>query len=708
MTNAFYERLELAMRSKRVAPGELARIVGVAPSAVSGWLGGKRPSRKNLSELASALQVTAAWLEHGEGNPPEVSQERLAEEREPLFWWMRKQSPDGQRVLGDAASSSFDPNLTTIIREAAQNIRDARRTGEPTVAADFVLERLRGERLSAFLRTMRFYELRPHLEAVAEGTGKQARVVRHALEGVDAGELVVLRIEDLDGVGLVGGEYGAGNYSALVRNVMDTIKRDEGSAGSHGLGKSTIQRASAFGLLLFASNLSEAEPGTSKQDRRLVGRISLPWHEVPDRGEYAGPGWFGVPDPDPKREGTARSTYVSPPILEELRLSRPARTGTSILVVAAHDPSGETSDLVEMAREMSSAIALNFFAALVRQREAPPILRATVKAVDILADGREKVLHEEEIDPAAEMKPLVDLIEKARQGQLVEEMQTAGDVVERHVALRVPRRLEHPEHDELQHEAVLLVRQAADDEVDHAFANTVVTMRGAFMRVTTLKPRGLGVGVRPFFAVLLAGEAAATGTDDRRAELFLRTAEPPSHNAWKVTTELGTSYRVRGVKTMLDDFERAVLRELKSVVTVPLREPSDGPQSLRELLRLKVPPQSTARPRVVAPVVGAPRSDGAWELTEVTVQMPPKSKGWTFTPVLRFVAETGAGTTVRWAELSASSGCELLDGGRLRVAPGVKTAKFRGVSDPASHPIAAESAVVAVDVNRVVESRSEA
>jgi RNA polymerase primary sigma factor len=701
----FHDRLELAIRANGVAPGELARRVGVAPSAVSGWLGGKRPSRKNLPQLAQALRVTAAWLEHGEGEGPGISEEKLASERAPLFWWLRRQSPDGQRVLGEAASSSFDPTLATIIREAAQNIRDARRAGEPTVTANFLLERLRGARLETFLETIRFEQLRPNLEAVASGKGKQARVVRHALDRLDSGELVVLRIEDLDGVGLLGHEYGESNYSALVRNVMDTIKKDADAGGSHGLGKSTIQRASAFGLLLFASNLSEPEPGRNEQDRRLVGRISLPWHQLPGGDEFAGPGWFGIPDDDPRRQGTARSAYVSSPLLEELRIARPARTGTTILVVAAHDPSGELAELPEMAREIASAVAQNFFAALVPQGEAPPIMRATLRAVDWLTNGRAKVVHDEEIDPGVEMGPLVDLIEKAHQMQIVEELQTAGDVVERRVPLRVPRRLEEPKHDELQHEAVLIVRQASDDEAGHAFANTVVMMRGAFMRVTTLRPRGLGVGVRPFFAVLLAGDAAATGTEDRRAEQFLRTAEPPSHNAWKVTTDVGTFYQARGVKTMLGEFERAVLKTLKSVVTVPMREPSDGPQSLRELLRIKAAPDPVARPRVVPPVSGAPHDDGAWKLSEVTVQMPPKSQGWTFSPVLRFAAETGAGTTVRWAEIEPISGCELLDGARLRVAPGVKIAKFRGVSDPASHPVAAVYAVAAVDLQRVVESK---
>jgi transcriptional regulator with XRE-family HTH domain len=701
----FRDRLEKAMTVQGLGPGELARRVGVVPGAVSGWLGNKRPSRKNLKQLAGCLDVSASWLEHGEGNEPSVGKQDTAAEREQLIWWMREQSPDGQRVLGEAASSSFEPSLTTITREAAQNIRDARRRGEPTVTANFVLERLRGEPLSTFLDAMRFEELRPHLESVAAGKGKQSRVVRQALERLTStGELILFRIEDIDGVGLIGDEYGQSNYSALVRNVMDTIKKDDGAGGSHGLGKSTIQRASAFGLLLFCSNLSVPEDGSESRNGRLVGRVSLPWHETQDN-EFAGPGWFGVPDGSAKRAGTARSAYMSRALQRELRLDRPDHTGTSILVVAAHDPSGQVEDLVEMAREISSAIAQNFFAALVPQGDAPPIMRATVKAIDVLPDGHERILHEEAVEPAIQMGPLVDLLEKARTQQTVDELQAPGDVVRKTVELRVPRRLEDPAHDEREHEAVLLVRQATDEESSHPFLNSVVMMRGAYMRVSTIKPRGLGAGVRPFFAVLLAGEAAATGTDDRLAELFLRTAEPPSHTAWKVTTDVGTFYHARGVKKMFEDFQRSVLGRLREVVTVPMREASDGPRALRELLRIKTPPERSQRPRVVNPVKGSPRVDGAWELTEVTVQMPPKSPGWTFTPVLRFTAETGGGTTVRWSEIEPISGCVKIDGDRLQVAKGVKVAKWRGVSDPDSHPVAAADAVVAVDIHRVVENK---
>jgi len=117
--NGFAERLERAMGERDITPGELARRVGVVKGAVSGWLSNKRPSRKNMQQLAEVLGVSAAWLEHGEGEGPKGGSD-TADERASLFWWLRKQSPDGQRVLGEAASSSFDPKLDTIAREAAQ------------------------------------------------------------------------------------------------------------------------------------------------------------------------------------------------------------------------------------------------------------------------------------------------------------------------------------------------------------------------------------------------------------------------------------------------------------------------------------------------------------------------------------------------------------------------------------------------------------
>jgi len=704
--DSFGERLEHALRIRKLTSAQLARAADVAPSAVSTWLAGSRPSRRNVAEVARLLEVSVGWLEHGEGQAP-VDVVAVAEEMAHLFWWFRPQSPDGQRILGEPGSTGFDPTVGIITREAGQNIRDARRPGEKTVKAGFRVERLRGEALDSFLSAIRFDELRPHLKAAAVGKGKQSTVLRHALERLDnKRELILLRIDDLDGIGLLGAEFGDSNYSALVRNVMDTNKPVD-AGGSHGLGKATLQRASSFGVVLFNSNLTEPESSRTDRNGRLVGRISLPWHATTGSpgnpsGEWAGPGWFGVPDTSPGRDGTARSVYASEPLQREMRLARPDATGTSILIVGAHDPSGEIEDPVEVAREISTALSENFFAALVPQDEEPPIMGAVVSVVDVASDGSEKTLHEDVVDPSDRMRPLVDLLEKGRAMLTVPELQAPGDVFRTTVKLQVPRRTEAPEHGPLPHEAVLLVRLASANEFDHPFCNTVILMRGALMRVEILRPRSLGAGVRPYFAVLLAGEAAKTDTNDKAAEVFLRTAEPPSHEAWKVTPDLGATYQSRGAKKMLDDFRTAILQALRAAVTVPLREPSDGPESLRELLRIRKPPEPTQRPRVIAPVKGAPRSDGAWEITEVTVQLPPQSKAWAFDPVLRFGGETGGGIQVKWAEVQAIVGCTV-ENGRIKVPAGVRKARWRGVTDPASHPVAAADAVAQIDIRRVIE-----
>lgn len=694
----FSNRLEQALKIRGLAAGRLAKEVGVAPSAVSGWLSGGRPSRKNVEQVAAALDVSVGWLELGEGVAP-VDLAALKAEIQRLIWWFRPQSPDGQRVMGEAATTSFDPSIAIVTREGGQNIRDARRKGEQTVRANFVLERLRGEPLKRFLSALRFDELRPHLDGAAEGKSKQAAVIRHGLRAIDSDELLLMRIEDVDGVGLLGAEFGDSSYSALVRNVMHTNKGGD-AGGSHGLGKSTIQRASSIGVVLFNSNLSEPEPGTDERNGRLVGRASLPWHERADGAEFAGPAWFGVAEAS--REGTARSLYASHALQRELRIDRPEATGTTVLVVGVHDPSGVHTDPVEMAREISRTLAQNFFAALVEQGEAPPIMKATVRVVDVGADGAEKSLHEEIIDPVTEMAPLVDLLEKWRSLQTVDELQASGDVLATRIPLVVPRRMEDPAHASVKHEAILLVRLASVEESGHPFLNSIVLMRGALMRVEAQKPRGLGAGARSFFAVVLAGEAAGGEAQDKQAELFLKSAEPPSHEAWKLTPELASSYQ-GNLRKCLEDFRQCILEKLSDAVTVPLREPSDGPQSLRELLRVKLPPEPTHRPRIVAPVIGRPTAEGAWEVLEATVQLPPKSKSWTFDPVLRFGAETGGGVTVRWASVEAVSGCSIVDGYRLRVDAGVRKAKWKGLTDPASHPAAATDAVAVVDIQRVVE-----
>lgn len=63
------ERLTLAMTRAGITQAELARLCGVKPPSVNGWLSGKAKFLRgeNLLQAASALKVSQQWLATGEG-----------------------------------------------------------------------------------------------------------------------------------------------------------------------------------------------------------------------------------------------------------------------------------------------------------------------------------------------------------------------------------------------------------------------------------------------------------------------------------------------------------------------------------------------------------------------------------------------------------------------------------------------------------------
>ena len=79
--------------------------------------------------------------------------------------------------------------------------------------------------------------------------------------------------------------------------------------------------------------------------------------------------------------------------------------------------------------------------------------------------------------------------------------------------------------------------------------------RGHGMVVQLKSLAGTCLGARPFHALLLCGRASefvapdvarSNPQADQAAEMFLRTAEPPSHNQWVATPDLKAVY-ARGV-----------------------------------------------------------------------------------------------------------------------------------------------------------------
>jgi hypothetical protein len=188
-----------------------------------------------------------------------------------------------------------------------------------------------------------------------------------------------------------------------------------------------------------------------------------------------------------------------------------------------------------------------------------------------------------------------------------------------------------------------------------------------------------------------------------RADRFLRTAEPQAHNKWTMTPDLKAHY-MKGGKAAIDNMFNAVRKEIGELVRPPAKSLDEGPQSLKELLRIGddvLPPPEG--PRVYRPNA-LPDAEERWVVDARIRVRPDPDTSWKFEPVVVFEMETGGGQPVEWAELEALSGCSLEDG-RLVMAPDVNEARFRGVTNKDSHPIVAIESAIHIELRKVESVR---
>jgi transcriptional regulator with XRE-family HTH domain len=685
-------RLQEIMGTRGLTQAALAEAVGTSPAAVSQWLSGrKRPTLSNLEEIARVLDVPLSVLLEGAEVPRDEGRERAAYQ-ETLQWYWRPAPPDEGRELGNAAAFAFDPTVRTLGRETGQNSVDEQ-LGNESVWLDYAVIELTGGALDKFLSAVQFGEVRPHLEAATQSQQKVGNVIRAGLRSLDEdGRLLLIRVSDFNAHGLTGLEYSRGRFTAVCRNTLDSQK-GETAGGSYGLGKATMWATSAFGLVLTNSDLSI--PVDSQSENRFFGRLELPWHDLD--GPWAGPAWLGEWD---SQRTCTRSYLGNATLAHDLYLGRDGDSpGTSFLIVGAFDPSGKVESPEEIAAELRRSIGENFWPAMIQgPGGSSPKLRATVRVMR----GRDQ-LSEHVVDPNEYVSPLVDALRKHREGEVVDVLEETGDVVQRKVELRVPERVADPQHDPVTHEVVVLVTQA--DEQEDLEANHVYYLRGNSMIIRQPRLSGLPLGARPFHAIVLAGEAAGAASADHQAEIFLRASEPPAHNQWTGTPDVTAAYR-RGGPAALARLDNEIRNTIRDVIRGARTDESDGPQSLRELLRLVPPaPENPKRPRVKN-FDGSLNEDGAWQI-EAIVTIPPRSGHWRFVPSLQFATESGPGIAVKWAELSAESDCEI-DGRFVKTNSTARTIRFAGVSNPRSHPAAAKRARVLLDLREVRSEDNEA
>lgn len=683
-------QLKLAGRTQ----AELAEELGLTRAAVSAWITGRSTPRPTvMQDIAKALGTDLGTV-HTRTTDTQAGL--------PVTWYHRPGYPDGGRDLGNAAAFAFDADVQVLARETCQNSLDERLTenGRP-VRVRYTLHELSGEALDAFREAILWNDLFPHYSAVSEAAGNQkvGRIVDAGVRDMyEKGRLVLLRVDDYNASGLVGDDYTDGKFAAVVRRQLESLKSGPVAGGSYGLGKATLWATSALGLVLINSTLSEPHEG--RTERRVIGRLELPWREV-DGEPYAGPAWFGRPDPDSPGAGVARSWWADEETVARLHLTRESdEPGTSFLIVGAHDVasledntsdddepvdgegSEDTRDIRKMHRRLVEALGRDFWAAMTGGGGKLPLLEVSVRS---LRNG-DVIVPEEQVDPSVEQPSRTRALRAHYEGTTVDRLTEAGQVAARSVPLKLP--LSGGAQGTLgTHQAVLLVTDADTDR--DTPKNQVHSLRGNRMTVKRAGVPKLPLGVNPFQAVLLVGQAAGESAPfAKEAEEFLRAAEPPEHDRWGQTEELTLRWSpsaYRRINALTTEVNLAV----KELVARPKRGTREGGEALRKALTVKTRPKAKAPSGPVIPILeglDATIGDaGEWQIT-AEVSIPRGDEIVPMVPIAQLDVRSGGRPKLDWAELVAVEGCEVEDG-ILRFTPGVRRAKFRGSTDVTSHPV---------------------
>ncbi|WP_307624124.1 helix-turn-helix transcriptional regulator [Streptomyces sp. V3I7] len=666
---------------------ELAQTVDVTRAAVSAWITGRAtPRPETIERIARALNTDLATVHTRTAD----TQAGL-----PVGWYHRPGHADGGRELGNAAAFAFDADVEVLARETCQNSLDERLTanGQP-VRVRYTLHELTGETLARFREAIRWDDLYPHYVTAAAQEQKVGRVIDSGLRDMyEHDRLVLLRVDDYNAAGLTGDDYDDGRFAAVVRRQLDSHKSGSSAGGSYGLGKATLWATSRLGLVLMNSTLSEPHEG--RTERRLIGRLDLPWRQV-DGSAWAGPAWLGRPDPDSPGAAVARSWWADEETVASLHLTRESgEPGTSFLIVGAHDVAslvdanrvpdddeGDDDDSIHrMHRRLVQALGKNFWAAMTGGGDRLPLLEASVRT---LRNG-EVVLPEERVDPTVTQPSRTRALKAFLDGTTVERLTESGQVAATTVPLQLPTR-DGGRGSLGEHRAVLLVTDAEDAD---GKSNRVAAMRGNRMTVRDAAVPGLPLSINPFQAVLLAGDAAGTQAPfAAEAEEFLRAAEPPEHNKWGQTEELTLTYSPSAYRRIAS-LTRETNAAIKELVVRPKKKSKAGGGRLAPKLTVgsakKARRLSAATLPVLEELDAQLLDGGAWQVIG-EIRIPAGGHTWRLAPVAKFDVRSGPRPTIEWAELVGVNNCQVVDG-TLRLSDEARSATFRGVTDPATHAV---------------------
>ncbi len=693
-------RLDVLMNIKGVNQKEVAKKIKSSQPQVSDWLKDKREiSKANLEKIADYFGVTKEWLATGEGDNPEIIQKKLRDDYSKNTTWNFRPIPlDGGYSGGSLLTHALTNKNETLAKEDGQNTIDA---GEsiPDVTEQIIsVIRLKGKPLERFKKALKWNKLSKHLKSVGKQHSKFGKKIKTGLQKCN-NEIILLRLEDYNAIGLTGGEIEEGNFSNLTRRTLFSKKESTSSGGSYGLGKGVYWASSWINTVLFNSELSRPEEGGLDQNR-IIGRTELCYHEV-GKDKYEGPGWFGTTKKEQGNgfeQNISVSVWNQETLAKDLCMNRDKNKGpgTTKLITGYFTPeeSDSTEKLINIAESMEENFAKWFTPAL-----AEADLRASVRIYDTRKDELD-MIHEKTVEIEEHMYPFFEMMLADRAEEISSSLSEPGDVVRVKVPLIIPEKTLHGEtHNEFTHETKLLIRYAEPDESD-TYLNTMSYGRGIGMTVNFKKYPNVCVGAIPFHAILQCGKSAENDSKtDIWGEEFLRAAEPPSHDRWESTEELKTDYKLGG-KKKIDDFFEKVRKEIRTKVQPDTSGGMDGPDYLKQLFKFNIDNPVTSI--FVVKKVTREMVDDSLEL-EIQVRKtgPADENKFEMKPVVNLEGEDGkADNDIAVKKLIPLDNCNAEDD-LIVVNPRRRFAKFKIVMDKKKFLVPSEYAVLSVELKQI-------
>ena len=599
----------------------------------------------------------------------------MNKQRPKLDWIFDPVPPSGQIVGGVPMVHVFRPDLDVFVREVLQNSHDqALGSSDQPVQVTFSFIQLDGKHKHEFLNAIGWDHLEEHLKGATQGHSVMATRLAQSLNGLEGAPLVLLRIDDSGTVGLTGGEdERKSNFTALCRNVLDTIDDQPKKGGSYGLGKAVLWRFSAFSTVLFSSRVkSELHGGL-----RFFARAELPYHQALG-DSWNGPGWYGEVE---ERPAGHRAVSVWDAAAE--RVARPAHlfrgadlgTGTSILIVGFSEPGHpQPRPLSEIAHDILESSTRWFWPSI---SLSPASLRVSA---NVFLNG-DLVFHDE-ASPGPDVLPFIHAVSA---NELVSTATNPGEVSEAPIPILIPGR-RNPEEPQISAEMILrVIRGEPGDPSRHA--NTVALVRGAGMVVDYRAPSRRPLGELPFFGVLRAGEFAGSDSAHIALERFLRAAEPPAHNAWESTTERIQAEYKQGARTQLDTLWTRLGAEILRRCEQGPPPQGQGPSALSRLFPLGASRNGGAMaPQFRVEQLKAWLVGENWSFSGFISRDSTASSDWTFDVLLSLDGETGRGNALPISNfvVEHQDVRTVVDGllCRCYVPKSVRELAFRGRSDP--------------------------